>query len=471
MLPIDFWEQEKRRLLAVLTPRLAQAALHGMKHAAVQSGIGFNSELANESAGQWAQQYTDQLLSILGTTNEKLVGDALADWTQQPGATMGDLVNLLTPKFERNKARADLIAVTETTRAYANGNKIQFQEQGIQYWRWNTNHDELVCEWCGPLNRRVIRIGDQFALFRGKAVTEPPFHPGCRCWISPVVDKEHLLSELVNPKISGEIRLAQINPAKTVKISSVPIFKETKGAEKWALNNIIDPTEKDKVNKLPEDLSKPILVKYDGMSAEHANEVNKSIAILHNSGVPLPKKITTSNSENGTWIARLMDGNLEINTTVAKDKATYLAMKQIEQNNYSAENYSILNDMKRNIDQMSENERKNLANYDEYLKFSRWSVGDSLADTINHEMGHQFENNGYQPNNIEKRVWYKMLSEAAGEVLNSEEYKYKLSASPFFVDQKYTKSEIIAESFAAYCRGEYNNIGPKMLEIFKRWLG
>lgn len=185
-LPFDFWEQEKRRLLAVLGPHLAEATRSGVAAAETQVkrfGIGFNGELANQAAADWSKRYTDDLLNLLNTTSEKIVGDALAQWITQPGTTIGKLVDLLDPEF--GEGRANTIAVTEITRAYAQGNKTAYQEAGVTHWTWRTNRDELVCKYCGPLNNKTVRIGDVFGALRGRPVTEPPFHPNCRCWIVP----------------------------------------------------------------------------------------------------------------------------------------------------------------------------------------------------------------------------------------------------------------------------------------------
>lgn len=187
--PAVFWENEKRQLLAVLLPFLSQAAQRGVQSAARKAGIALSLELANAAAAEWARRYTDELLAQLGTTSERLVGEALSEWIGQQGSTMGDLVELLKPRFADNAARADLIAVTEVTRAYANGEKSTYLANGITRWRWNTNRDELVCKYCGAVNGKVVQIGDLFGWFRGKKITEPPYHPGCRCWTSPVVGK------------------------------------------------------------------------------------------------------------------------------------------------------------------------------------------------------------------------------------------------------------------------------------------
>ena len=55
----------------------------------------------------------------------------LASWMETPGQSMGDLVELLKPVLDDNPARAWAMAVTETTRAYAQGNDLAYQAAGI----------------------------------------------------------------------------------------------------------------------------------------------------------------------------------------------------------------------------------------------------------------------------------------------------------------------------------------------------
>ena len=182
MLPFDFWETEKRYLLAALVDHMTQAAIDG-----VRLVFGFDNELANRRAADWARQHTDDLLQLLGTTTQRVVGERIDEWIRRPESKIGDLVASLKEGLETSVTRASTIAVTEVTRAYAEGNKIAFQEANIAEWRWQTNNDEMVCPICGPLNRVVKPIGEIFGVFNGKPFTQPPAHPNCRCWVTPIV--------------------------------------------------------------------------------------------------------------------------------------------------------------------------------------------------------------------------------------------------------------------------------------------
>lgn len=184
-----FWENEKRRLMALFLPRLTQMALTGMTTAARQAGISFDNMHYNQRAEAWARTYTDQLLADFGTTTEKIVGSAVADWIAKPDMTVGDLDAALAPAF--GATRANAIAVTETTRAFASGQEEAYKAEGIEEWTWRTNKDEIVCPYCGGANGKTVKIGEPFGYDRkGKPVTKPPFHPRCRCWVAPKISKD-----------------------------------------------------------------------------------------------------------------------------------------------------------------------------------------------------------------------------------------------------------------------------------------
>ena len=197
-MPLDdsFWENEKRQLLAVLKPRLEQMALTGMINAARQAGIAFDMTLYNQRAESWARAYTDQLLEdFISTSKTKQgtfvqgAGKAVADWIARPGATVGELNAEIGKLY--GPERANVIAVTETTRAFANGQEEAYKAEGITQWTWRTNRDELVCPYCGGVNNKTVDIGKPFGMdAKGKPVLKPPYHPNCRCWTSPKIAPE-----------------------------------------------------------------------------------------------------------------------------------------------------------------------------------------------------------------------------------------------------------------------------------------
>jgi SPP1 gp7 family putative phage head morphogenesis protein len=142
-------------------------------------------ELANMAAERWARRFGAQLIRGVTDTTRQRVADTVADWTTN-NESIGQLAKRLAEPggpFGLNRART--IAVTETTRAYAEGNMAAWRESKvIQRRRWNTNVDEAVCPICGPLHNVVVGLNESYP----GGLSEPPAHPNCRCWITPVVE-------------------------------------------------------------------------------------------------------------------------------------------------------------------------------------------------------------------------------------------------------------------------------------------
>ena len=148
---------------------------------------GVDWALVNDRAAAWARQYAGELAGNLSQTAHERIRQAVQRFIDTPGATLQDLIAETTGR-QVSEYRASVIAITETTRAYAEGNMAAWREAGVTKQQWQTNHDELVCEICGPLNGTVMEIGAAFGSDRGRAFIAPPAHVNCRCWLSPVVE-------------------------------------------------------------------------------------------------------------------------------------------------------------------------------------------------------------------------------------------------------------------------------------------
>lgn len=132
-LPPDFFDNEKPYLIAALQPfitRLVQIGLQSSEKKLAPWGIYFDNTLANAQAIAWARKHTDDLLNLLNTTSSRAAGQAIASWLETPGATVGDLKDVLAPLLADNISRADAVAITETTRAVAQGNIIGYTQAG-----------------------------------------------------------------------------------------------------------------------------------------------------------------------------------------------------------------------------------------------------------------------------------------------------------------------------------------------------
>jgi hypothetical protein len=129
-------------------------------------------------AADLARQYAGALVQGITDNTREGVGRAVQGFIDTPGRTIGQLRDELSPLF--GESRAQRIAVTETTRAYAEGTRLVQQEidrAGIRMEQvWRTSEDELVCPICGPnADKRQSE---------GWTVSSPPAHPNCRCWVT-----------------------------------------------------------------------------------------------------------------------------------------------------------------------------------------------------------------------------------------------------------------------------------------------
>ncbi len=144
--------------------------------------------LANPDVARWARSYSALLVTKINDTTWRGLKDALAEWVMSK-ETYGQLVKRFEVLLD-DPMRADLVASTEATRAYAQGNKIMWQtaqtEYGITVERmWGTAEDEVVCPICGGLNGQVVGLDEPFKLDGDEY--DFPAHPRCRCDQLPVV--------------------------------------------------------------------------------------------------------------------------------------------------------------------------------------------------------------------------------------------------------------------------------------------
>jgi SPP1 gp7 family putative phage head morphogenesis protein len=155
-------------------------------------GLGMDWTLVNEDARAWAQNHIGTLIGGIDETTLARTRTAVAAWVQN-GEPLYMLIEDLEPVF--GSQRAQLIASTEVTRAYAEANQRVYKEAGIRYMEWRAAADELMCPICGALNGQIVGIDDKFDQALDEQIRTqfrsnfqlPPAHPRCRCWIVPVI--------------------------------------------------------------------------------------------------------------------------------------------------------------------------------------------------------------------------------------------------------------------------------------------
>jgi hypothetical protein len=176
--PMSFWDDAGKEMAQVVTPFSERVYLEGAERMLETVPVGVDWSLVNESASQWARQYSYNLVSGINATTQRAVGQAVGNFYSQAW-TMGDLRRKLGNIY--GPVRADMIAQTEVTRAAAEGERgvvAEIGKEGIRMVEvWQTSNDEIVCPICGP--RHGKKQGDGWNRNQG-----PPAHPRCRCWIN-----------------------------------------------------------------------------------------------------------------------------------------------------------------------------------------------------------------------------------------------------------------------------------------------
>lgn len=146
-------------------------------------GYGFDWTLANIEAREWANRYTGELIRGISETTQRGVQQSVTRWIDN-GEPLESLIQDIQPLFGR--ARAERIAVTETTRAYQQGSETAWRASGVvAEMEWVTVNDERVCPQCGPMQGQRAPLGGTFA-----GVASPPRHVSCRCFTRPVIQEE-----------------------------------------------------------------------------------------------------------------------------------------------------------------------------------------------------------------------------------------------------------------------------------------
>jgi len=170
-----FWGKEKDAFLGATGGEVNDLLLEGVTQAEAL-GLGINFDLVNQQVLKYASTFKNQWWGRLEKTTREGLRTAIAT-NIETGAPLSSLRRNLTPFF--GATRADMIASTEVTRLFAEGNKIAYRDAGVAELEWRSVVDDRVCPECEERDGKRYPINDPGAT--------PPLHVRCRCWIAPVV--------------------------------------------------------------------------------------------------------------------------------------------------------------------------------------------------------------------------------------------------------------------------------------------
>ena len=177
--PYEYWQSGWKDIQRDVEPILVDTFISQANSMMGFVGIGADWSHFNAVAADWARTYTYDLVTGMQGTTRRALEDLLRNNIPgyfEEGLTSKELAARLEQHF--GAIRADMIAVTETTRAAVEGERAYVEELVKETGRemipiWLTANDDRVCVICGPKNEKPITDG-QF----------PPAHPRCRCGVA-----------------------------------------------------------------------------------------------------------------------------------------------------------------------------------------------------------------------------------------------------------------------------------------------
>lgn len=170
-----FWGEQKEEFMAQVGTQPGELLQAGAQQAR-QLGLAVSFDQVNQRVLDLSGQFTNQWWGELEQQTREGMRTAIQTHIES-GAPIRSLNKNLEPLF--GKARAEVIARTEVTRLYAEGNRAAYADSGIDTVEWRTVRDARVDPICDALQGKRMTLG--------KEEEVPPAHPRCRCWLAPVV--------------------------------------------------------------------------------------------------------------------------------------------------------------------------------------------------------------------------------------------------------------------------------------------
>lgn len=141
---------------------------------------------AGEEQGRTAKQIASDLQRTIGlsSTQARSVANRRRALAEQ-GVKKSRADNIADDYADRLlEARCDTIAATEDTAAINAGRQMVAEAADAIGYTWTSRRDAKTCERCAALHGVQVRRGEDFES-EGEALSSPPLHPNCRCWLAP----------------------------------------------------------------------------------------------------------------------------------------------------------------------------------------------------------------------------------------------------------------------------------------------
>jgi len=202
--PLDavFWQMEdiafNDEMQSIILRTLQAGAQDGANVLPLGAADLINWNVVSDKALSWLRTYKLTNLTGITQTQRKLITEAVDDWLQS-----GQHLDYLSDMLEVvvGEPRAKMIAMTETTRAFAQGNQIAWEASNVVgQKRWFTAMDDRVCPICSQLAEQYASLHGgwlyETKLGEGMNILNPPAHTNCRCRVTPVLDMDLYVKEI-----------------------------------------------------------------------------------------------------------------------------------------------------------------------------------------------------------------------------------------------------------------------------------
>ena len=384
----------------------------------------------------------------------------------------GDIGTAVAKRMNAAQYAGVRLVQTETTRIITEADKDTFGEMGIEQVEIVGTLDRNTCGTCGDLDGQVMKRTDARA-----GSTAPPFHPNCRCCIVPY--DEELSADARRTARDPESGKAVEIPDMSYEDWKAVYVDKTKTLEEWKKAHTKKP-------KSPLAVEKPAFVpaktieeaqeyaaqfidswkgrvspfkgvaNYKGISLEMANAVNEALTNVFET-LDIPKiggiKVVSSTSAQGkkafnnqpnaiASYSHIGEG-IFLNKNFLKDTKAFEKLEK--------ENKKAWDTVMSNIDTLHGAARE-LA--ERYRKAGRDLVsGDTVQGLVTHELGHHVQ-------------WQALKAKDSNELTARRgQYAGKISG---YANE--SPGEYIAESFAAYMKGERSILDPDFVKAMDNLL-
>ncbi len=182
--PEEFWTGETTRMMGSVSPALTEVYVAAALTIMESQPIGMEIGLLTNSAAEWSRNYSFKLVKGINATSQKYLQREIG-YALEQGLGVGDITARLATTY--GPVRAEMIAITETTRAGIQGQRAfisELEALGVRMQSyWLTARDEIVakCPICFPLEGVERKGGMYLNPDSGISYDGPPAHPRCRC--------------------------------------------------------------------------------------------------------------------------------------------------------------------------------------------------------------------------------------------------------------------------------------------------